>query len=97
MSHLLLQLEDAIKQGLAGRWAAGDVDIYRQDAVDATKNTVAVMVVATAIGTAAHADNPFRIWHLVVTQPDGRSHFVSNGAGNDHNIGLTRRGSKDNA
>jgi len=96
-SHLLLQLENPIKQSLSGRRATGNIDVYGQDAVDATKNTVTVMVVAAPIGTAAHTDYPFGVWHLVVTQSNSRSHLVGDSAGNDHNVGLTRRGSKDDA
>lgn len=97
MSHLLLHLEDAIKQSLGGGWAAGDINVYGQNAVDATKNTVAVIVVAAAIGTAAHADDPFGVWHLVVTQPNSRRHLVGDSAGNDDDVGLTGRGSEDDS
>jgi hypothetical protein len=82
VSHLLLELEDAIHQCLGRRrtytqltkfktncgetLTSRNVDIHRHNAVATTDNRVAVVVVATTIGAAAHTDNPSGIGHLVI-------------------------------
>ena len=53
------------------------------------------MVIATPIRTAAHRNNPSRIRHLIIDLSKRRSHLVRERAGNNHDIGLTRRGTED--
>src|ERR1700728_600545 len=50
----LLQLHDPVDKRLGRGRAAGHVDIHRHDAVAAAHHRVGVMVVAAAIGAAAH-------------------------------------------
>ena len=95
--NLLLQLKDAVEQRLS-RWRApGDVNVNGNDPVDAPDDAVAVVVVPSSIGAAAHADDPFGVGHLVVALADGGGHLVADGAGDDHDVGLARGGPEDDA
>jgi hypothetical protein len=94
--YLLLQLEDAVHQRLRGRRASRNINIHGNDAVAPSGHTVAVVVVSTAVGAAAHGDNPSRLRHLIVDLSQGRSHLVRKSTGNNHDIGLTRRGTENN-
>ncbi len=97
VAHLALELEDAVHEGLGGGWAARDVDVNGDDAVAAADDRVAVVVVAAAVGAAAHGDDPAGVGHLVVDLAQGRGHLVGEGAGDNHDVGLTRRGTEDDA
>lgn len=55
------------------------------------------MVVATAVGAAAHADNPARVGHLIVDLAKSGRHLVRQCTSHNHNIGLTRGGSENNS
>jgi hypothetical protein len=61
MSHLLLQLENTIHQGLT-RWRASrHVDIDWHDSVASSSDAVTVVVVSSAIGTRTHGNDPSRL------------------------------------
>src|SRR5260370_36971508 len=53
-ADLLLQQQHAVEQCLGGRWAAGDVDIDRHEAVAATHDRISGMVIAPALGARPH-------------------------------------------
>lgn len=53
------------------------------------------MVVTTTVGTRTHGNNPSRVRHLIVNLSQGWGHFVGNRTGDNHDIGLTRRGSEN--
>ena len=55
------------------------------------------MIIPTPIGTTPHGNHPARIRHLIVNLPQSRSHLVGERAGNDHDVGLARRGAEDDA
>ena len=55
------------------------------------------MVVAAAVGAAAHRNHPLRVQHLIVDAPDGRCHLVRQRTGHDDHIGLAGTGTKDDA
>lgn len=93
--HLLLQLENAVHQSLCGRRAAGHVDIDRHDPVAASCDRVAVVVVASTVCAAAHGDDPARVGHLVVDLSQSGCHLVGEGAGDNHDVGLARRGTEN--
>src|SRR5690242_5384641 len=95
MPHLLLQLENAVHERLSGRRASRDVDVDRHNPVTASCNRVAVVVVSSSVGAAAHGDNPSGVRHLVVHLSQSRSHFVCEGSGNNHDVGLTWRGTEN--
>ena len=96
-SHLLLQLQHSVEKRLSSGRAAGHVDVDGHDSVAAAHDGVWVVVVAAAVGATSHGENPLRIGHLVVDEPEGGCHFVCEGSGDDHEVGLTRRGTEDNA
>ena len=54
-ADLLLQLQDAVEQRLGGRRAARHIDVDRHDAVAAAHHRIGIVVIAAAIGAAAHA------------------------------------------
>jgi hypothetical protein len=53
------------------------------------------MVITTTIRTASHANNPSWIRHLIVDLSQSRRHLVCECAGDNHNVGLTRRGTEN--
>lgn len=95
--HLFLELEDAVKQSFGRGRTTRNIDVNRQDTVDTAKDTIAVVVVSSSVGATAHGKNPFGIWHLVVAQADSRGHLVSDSASDNHNVGLTGRGAKNDS
>lgn len=97
VAHLALQLEDAVHEGLGGRGATGDVDVDGDDPVAAADDAVAVVVVAAAVGAAAHADDPAGLRHLIVDLAEGGGHLVGQGAGDNHDVRLTRGGTENDS
>ena len=95
MPHLLLQLEDPVHQRLARGRASRHIDIDGNDAVAAPGHAVTVMVVAAPVRARAHADDPARVRHLVIDLAQGGGHFVGEGAGYDHDVGLAGGGAED--
>lgn len=55
------------------------------------------MVVPTPVCACAHADNPFRVRHLVVALAHRRRHLVRHGPCHNHDVGLARGGAEDDA
>ena len=74
-----------------------DVDVHRHDAVAAAHHRIRIVVVAAAVGAAAHRDHPLRVGHLVVDLAQRRRHLVDQGAGHDHHVGLPRRRAEHHA
>jgi hypothetical protein len=97
MPHLLLQLEDTEHERLGGGRAAGNVDIHRHDAVASSDDAVAVVVVAATVGAATHGDDPSGLGHLIVDLAEGGRHLVGEGAGDNHDVGLARRGTENDS
>src|SRR3954470_17747778 len=58
--HFLLELEQAVDQPLRRRRAAGDVDVHRDDLVDALHHVIGAIEAARA-GAGAHGDHPLRL------------------------------------
>lgn len=73
------------------------VDIDRHNPVTAPHDRVTVVVVATTVGTTAHADNPPGVGHLIVNLAQSRGHLVCQCTGHNHNIGLTRRSTENDS
>ena len=55
------------------------------------------MIIPASIRTAAHADHPPRIRHLIVHLPQGGGHLIRERARNDHDVRLARGGAEDYA
>src|ERR1700737_296836 len=89
LSHdFLLELEQSFGQGLGTRRTSGDVNIHRQDLVDAVANRIRELEQPAAIRTASHRDDVLRIGHLVVEQARPQRHFERQRACDDHQVGL---------
>jgi hypothetical protein len=95
MPHLLLQLEDTVHERFSGRRASRYVDINWYDPVATSCDRVAVVVVTSSVRAAAHGNDPSRLGHLVVDLSQRRCHFVCEGSGYNHDIGLTGRGTEN--
>ncbi len=91
---LLLQQHDAVQQRFGRRGTARHVDVDGHDAVAAAHHRIGVVVVAAAIGAGAHRNDVARLRHLVVDLAQRRRHLVGQGAGDDHHVGLARRGAR---
>src|SRR5690606_13622721 len=92
---LLLKLQHPIEQRLRGRRAAGNIDVDRHDAVAPPHHRVGIVIVAAAVGAGSHRDYPARLCHLIVDLAQGRRHLVAEGAGDDHDIRLSRTWAED--
>ena len=82
-----LETHEAFEEGFWAGRASGDVDIDGNEVVDALEDGVGA-VHSAAGGACAHGDAPFWFGHLVPDAFNGESHFISDGAGDDHDVGL---------
>lgn len=62
-----------------------------------TDNWVTIVVISATIGAAAHWNNPAGLGHLIVDLAQGGGHFVREGTSNDHDVGLARTGTENDA
>lgn len=97
MSHLLLQLENTKHERLGGGRATRHVNVNRHNPVATPRNTVAVVVVTTAVRARTHGDDPAWVGHLIVDLAQSWRHLVRERAGDDHDIGLTGRGAENDS
>ena len=97
MPHLLLQLENTEHERFGSGWAAGYVNVNRYNAVASSDDTVAVVVVAATVGAATHGDDPSGLGHLIVDLAQSGCHLVGEGAGDNHDVGLTGRSTENNS
>jgi hypothetical protein len=95
LTDLLLQHHQACEQRLRPRRATGDVDVDRDDEVDAGQRAVTEGEGPAHGGATAEGDDPLRLRHLQVDAAHGRGHLPGHGAGDDHEVGLARRGAED--
>ena len=72
---------------------ARDVDIHRDDGVDAHDGRIVVVEAARA-GADAEGDDPFGLGHLVVDAFEDRSHLVADRADDEEHVRLARRKSR---
>ena len=63
---LLLQLQHAIEQGFGRWWTSRDINVDGDNAIASSDDGIGIVIVATAIGAAAHRHHPTRFWHLIV-------------------------------
>jgi hypothetical protein len=97
MSHLLLQLENTKHQRLSRRRTAWNINVDGNNTITSSSNRVGIMIIATSIGARAHGNNPARVRHLIVDLTESGGHFVGEGAGDNHYVGLTGRGAENDA
>ena len=96
-SNLSLQLQHAIQQCFSSWRAPWNVNVDRNDSITPTNDGIAIMIISTSVGATAHGNDPSRFWHLVVDFAKGRGHFVGEGACDNHDIRLARRGAENDA
>ncbi len=90
---LLLQHHQPGQHGFGPGRAARDVDIHRQDLVDALDDAVDV-VHAPGIGAGTHGDHPAGLGHLLVEPQHHRRDFLEDRAGDDQQVRLPGGGAK---
>ena len=88
-NDFFLEHGQALENGLGPRRAARNVDVHRQDLVDALHHAVDV-VHAAGVGARPHGDDPFGFGHLLVEPQHHRGDLFEDGAGNDEQVGLPR-------
>jgi len=91
---LFLELENGVEDGFGARGTAGDVDVHGNDLIAALHDGV-IVEDAAGSGASSHGNDPLGLGHLIVKLANDRSHFLGEASGNDHEIGLAGRGTKD--
>src|SRR5215475_287244 len=92
VGDLLLELEESVQERVGRRRAPRHVHVHRDDAVHAFHHVIAVAEGAARVGAGAHGHRPLRIGHLLVDPLEHGRHLDGDGAGDDHEIGVARRG-----
>ncbi len=87
---LVLQLHDPVDHHFGPRGTAGDVDVDRDDPVDAQHRRV-VLVEAAARRADAEGHHPLRLAHLLVDLEQHRRLLVRDRADDHQQVGLPRR------
>ena len=72
----LLKQHNPVYKRFSAWGASWNIDIDRYNIVAASGYRIGIMIIATAIGTASHRNNPARLWHLVVNFAKCWGHFV---------------------
>src|SRR5688572_28870491 len=87
-----LQRHEGVHQRFRPRWAARNVNIHRNITIDALEHVVTLLERPTRNRACPHGDHVLWFGHLVVEAHNLRGHFFGDGAGNDHEVRLARRG-----
>ena len=72
-----------------------NIYIHRHNSITPPHYRIAIMIVPAAIGTASHADDPSRIRHLIVHQPQRWSHLICQSSRDYENVWLSRRATEN--
>src|SRR3990170_8725935 len=97
-ADLLLEFQESLIQRFRPWRAAWDVDVHRDDLVDAFEDGVVVVVEWPAAGgAAAHADHILRLGHLLPQPADDRRDLDRRAPGHDDAVGLPRGPARDDA
>ena len=88
--NFFLQADQSFQQRFRPRRASRNVNVYRDKLINALQHRIAAIHPAARCARP-HRDAPFRFWHLLPNAFYGQRHFVSDGAGDNHNIALPRR------
>jgi len=92
--NFFLELQNGVEDGFGARRAAGNVDIHGDDLIAALHDGV-IVEDAAGSGAGSHGDDPLGLGHLIVKLANDRSHFLGEASGNDHEIGLAGRRTKN--
>ncbi len=85
-----LEFHQAVEESLGAGRATGNINIDRDEVINALQNGVAT-IHAAGRRAGTHGDAPFRLRHLIPDPLHGERHFVSDGSCHDHHIALARR------
>jgi len=91
--YLVLQHHQRMNELLGTRRATGNEHIHRDHLV--YRNQRVIVEHAGRRGAGAHRDHPFRFRHLLVQVADHWGHFIGNAPGDDHQVRLPRRATKN--
>src|SRR5262249_4790756 len=87
---LVLDFEQPLEERLGPGRAARDVDVDRDDLVDALAHRVRVLEEPAAVGAAPHGDDEAGLRHLVVEALDPEGHLVGERPGDDEQVARPR-------
>ncbi len=85
--YLFLKQNQTLQNRFGAGRAARDVDIHRQDLVDALDDAVNIVHAAT-VGAGSHGHDPLGFGHLLVEPQNYGCHLFEYGSGSDEKIGL---------
>src|ERR1051326_5818444 len=91
--NFLLKLDQSVEDHLGTRRAPRDVDIHRQDRVNAHHGGVVVVEPAGA-STDSEGHYPLGLGHLIIDAPQDRGDFVTDRSNYKKHISLARRESR---
>src|SRR5712692_3469142 len=95
---LVLQLKEALDQGLGSGRAARHVHINGDHLVDTFEDRVVIVVEGPAARRAgAHGDDVFGLGHLLPQAADDRRNLEGGAPGHDYAVGLPRGRARDDA
>jgi hypothetical protein len=89
-----LKLKDGVENGFGARRAARDVDVDWEHLIAALNDGV-IVEDAAGSGAGTHGDDPLGFGHLIVELANDGSHFLREASGDDHEVGLARRGAEN--
>src|SRR5947208_8186776 len=91
---LVLELHEPVDHRLGAGRAARDVDVDRDDRIDAHDRGVVVVEAARARADT-EGDDPLGLGHLVVDALEDGRHFVADRSDDEQDVGLSRRESRE--
>src|SRR5271169_1470211 len=80
-----------MKESLWPGRTSGNVNVHRQNLVNASKRGVILAEDTTADAASANRDDYLRLWHRLVGLQEGQFHISGNRTGYQKHIGMTRR------
>src|SRR5437764_3085728 len=87
-----LQFHKSVQKRLWSWRTSWDVNIHGDITVDPFQDVITLLEWTTGNRARPHRDHVFRVGHLVVKTHYLRRHFFRHRPGDDHEIGLARRG-----
>src|SRR5664279_4390327 len=88
-SYFVLKFHDGVNYHFRSWWAAGNIDIYRNNQIHTLQYGIVAVKTATG-GAGAECHYPFRFTHLIVNPFDNRRFLVADGSYHHEHVGLAR-------
>ena len=92
--NLLLKLKQTKQESLRGRWTPRHININWNNSITSSNYRIRIMIISTTIRTRSHAHDPPGLRHLIINLSQGGSHLIRQSPCNNHDIGLTGRGTE---